>query len=624
MTFAASVALLSCGIAVYVAALSRQLSRAPGWSDLRYFSIAAATGGVYAALNIPTSAPIASDATVVLFSRFQLAAAALHSIAWLRYSTILLGRRRSRLDAALVMVLWTVAAVGVLTPFALPGGLRVHVFEPLGTTYRTADPSALGSVAYFLALASICVPIGRLAAAWRRGVPNAAVQFLALVALLVMGLNDTLVVEGVYSAPYLLNLGFLMPSAAVGYALTARFVEDARAHQALRAGLERQVEERTAELGRAQEALHRAEKLAALGQFAAGVAHEVNNPAAVVSANLHYLAETERESLSGPGQDAVSESLVSMQRIGAIVRQLLDAGRLAASHEELSSVSPRALGDAAISAARARFGKRVLLRNLLPDRQWVLAQEGVLVQVLVNLVVNAFQAIPDRRTDGLVILRSEAAGDRVRLVVEDNGPGMEPDLLRRVFEPFFTTKPFGSGTGLGLAVSRGLVIGLGGDLRLESQPGLGTRAIVELEAAPPPAVREAPSAQAVPPRLHMLIVDDETAVLSSLRRLLESRYGVDLASGVDEGLERLRSSFYDLVLCDLMMPAGGGERLYRTLLRSTPALAHRVVFFTGGAVTEAARHFLRNQPQPVLTKPLDLDQLARVAEQLGTTISGSR
>ena len=88
------------------------------------------------------------------------------------------------------------------------------------------------------------------------------------------------------------------------------------------------------------------------------------------------------------------------------------------------------------------------------------------------------QAVPEHHADGQVVLRAELEGDRVRLVVEDNGAGMEPEVLRRVFEPFFTTKPFGSGTGLGLAVSRSLITSLGGDLRLESRPGAGTRAWV--------------------------------------------------------------------------------------------------------------------------------------------------
>ena len=129
--------------------------------------------------------------------------------------------------------------------------------------------------------------------------------------------------------------------------------------------------------------------------------------------------------------------------------------------------------DGALSVARARFGKRVRLLNAVPAGLHVSAQEGVLAQVLVNLVVNAAQAIPERRADGEVAVSAEREGERVRIVVVDDGAGMEPEVLRRAFEPFFTTKPFGSGTGLGLAVSRGIVASLGGDLRLESEPGEG-------------------------------------------------------------------------------------------------------------------------------------------------------
>ena len=243
----------------------------------------------------------------------------------------------------------------------------------------------------------------------------------------------------------------------------------------------------------------------------------------------------------------------------------------------------------------------------------------MLLQVVANLVANAVQSISDHRGDGHVIIRATEAGDRVQLHVEDNGCGMEPDVLRRVFEPFFTTKPFGSGTGLGLAVSRGLVLSLGGDLRLESTPRQGTRATIELLQADPPKEeprgRDARTAHPEP-RRKVLVIDDEGAVLSSLRRVLEPRYGVALASGVDEALERLHAESFDFVLCDVMMPGGGGERLYRTLLGRSPTLARRVVFFTGGAVTEAARQFIHAQPQPVLSKPLDVEDLGRIAERM--------
>jgi signal transduction histidine kinase/CheY-like chemotaxis protein len=620
MTLAASIALMSAGLACYVAVLSRQFSRAPGWKDQRYFSLAALSVAGFAALNVPTSSPIFPDRVVIACSRIQFALACLHTLAWLRYSTVAVGRGgASRLDRVLAPVFAVLALLALGTDVLMRGPVHTHAFEPLGIHYRSHDSTLAGDAAYGLVLGLLLVPIARFWKAWRRGVPSSGVQLLALAILLVMAMNDLLVLAGVYSAPYLVDIAFLLPIAAVGYGLTSRFVEDARAHQALRSHLEREVAERTAELGRAQEALHRAEKLAALGQFAAGVAHEVNNPAAVVNANLLYLSESESDTLTEDGRAALRESIQSVQRIAAIVRQLLDAGRLAASREVGSSVPLRALGEGAVSAARARFGRRVRVTNLVPEGTFASGHEGVLAQVVVNLVSNAVQAVPDHRADGHVVLRAEVAGERVLLTVEDNGVGMDSDVLRRAFEPFFTTKPFGSGTGLGLAVSRGLIMSLGGDLRLESTPGRGTRATVELKRAAAPAERPPGRGglRVARPHRRVLIVDDEAAVLSAIRRLLEPRYLVELASTVDDALARVEAEPFDVVLCDVMMPAGGGERLYRTLAGRLPDAARHIVFFTGGAVTDAARQFLCSQPQPILYKPLDVEQLARVAEQLG-------
>ena len=121
----------------------------------------------------------------------------------------------------------------------------------------------------------------------------------------------------------------------------------------------------------------------------------------------------------------------------------------------------------------------------------------------------------------------------------------------------------------------------------------------------------------------MLLVDDEPAVLTSVRRLLEQHYRVEVASGVDDGLGLLETSpGFDVVLCDVMMPAGGGERFYQSLLGTRPSLARRIVFLTGGAVTESARRFLHEQPQPVLHKPLDLGELARAAETVSDPGNG--
>ncbi len=625
MTLPASIALLSAGVACLVAAMSAQFSRAPGWRDHRYFTFAALAVAAFNALNLPTTSQALPDEVVIICTRLQIAAAVLHDWAWLRYTSVLLGRPGSRTDRVLTAALVAVTVVGISTPLLVHGDIQTRAVALIDAVYRTPDVTPAGVVGWALVLGVLLVPIARLAHAARLHLPGARLQLAALAILLLMGVNDALVAGRLLDGVYLVDLGSLFPLVAMSTSFTSRFVREARVLGSLRSELERQVLDRTNELGRAHDALRRAEKLAALGQFAAGVAHEVNNPSAVVSANLQYLNEAEAEGLSRSGRDAIQEALQSVQRISAIVRQLLDAGRLAASSEPTRGVEVHQLGDSTLTVARARMGKRVALSNQLPQAIYVSGQESVLVQVLVNLVVNGMQSIPEHRSDGQVVLRAELEGDGVRLVVEDNGAGIEPDVLRRVFEPFFTTKPFGSGTGLGLAVSRSLITSLGGDLRLESRPGTGTRAIVELPRAEAPAPELASAPDRLPARAkrRLLLVDDEPAVLSSVRRLLEQHYRVEVASGVDDGLGLLEASpGFDVVLCDVMMPAGGGERFYQSLLGTRPSLARRVVFLTGGAVTESARRFLHEQPQPVLHKPLDLGELARAAETVSDPGNG--
>jgi C4-dicarboxylate-specific signal transduction histidine kinase len=285
------------------------------------------------------------------------------------------------------------------------------------------------------------------------------------------------------TSPYLIDIGFLLPIAAVGYQMTARFTGDASALQALRLRLESLVEDRTRALAESQERLARSEKLAALGRLAAGVSHEVNNPAAAVAANLRYLQE---HALAGTfpedAQECIGDSLNSVERIKRIVRQLSLAGRFTAPFAP-EPVRLAWVAREGLRACRAGCGGRVALLAEVGEDLFTLDHAGALIQVLIHLVANGVQAIPAGRTDGRVVVRGERVGQRVRLVVEDNGAGMAPDVHRRLFEPFFSTKPFGDGFGLGLAVSRGLVQGLGGELTLENATGGGARAVIDLPEA---------------------------------------------------------------------------------------------------------------------------------------------
>ena len=309
---------------------------------------------------------------------------------------------------------------------------------------------------------------------------------VAFAALLLFGLNDALVASGVYPGAYLLDAGFLIPVGAIAFSLTQRFARDARALYALRDRLEALVEARTSALVEAQEALHQAEKLASLGQFAAGVAHEVNNPASVVTSSLSYL----QEGFAGgaPPTDAhetTLEALAAMQRINGLVRRLVDAGRLASVSTPAGTVSVRGAVERVLDDARAWSGERIAfsMGGTLDVHAGI--RPEVLAQLLSALLHNATEAVPEGRAGHVAITVMPAADDRIQLTVADDGAGMSLEVLRRAFEPFFSTKEEGRGSGLGLPVARALVESLGGELKLESRPGLGTTATLTLPEAQP-------------------------------------------------------------------------------------------------------------------------------------------
>jgi signal transduction histidine kinase len=474
----AAIELAVAVLAVFAAIVTVRVSRAPGWRDQRWFTAIALATAVFATAGIPARL-VVGDALLATCVRIRVAAALGIVIAWCLHSEALLGRRAHPL---LRRARWALAAaaLAVLVPgLALRDELLPGRFEarPVSTPFAW--------VVYAVGLAGAAVVVVRFAAAWRRGSPLAALHAGALALVLCAGVNDVLVTAGAYDAPFLLDLALAVPLAVVTWGLADRIAADASTLHELRDRLEQLVDVRTRDLARTQEALQLSGRLASLGHFAAGVAHEVNNPAAVVSANLRYLAEhLEREGTPPDAVDSVRDALASMTRINELVRRLVDAGRLAGSPNRGASSSVAQAVRQALADARARAGERVRFEEAVPGDLHVHAKPELLQQVLGHLLANAAEAVPDGRP-GRVDVRAERTLGRVRIVVQDDGAGMADGVLRRAFEPFFSTKPAGGGSGLGLPVSRGIAESHGGDLWLESAVGAGTRAVLELpEAAP--------------------------------------------------------------------------------------------------------------------------------------------
>lgn len=352
-----------------------------------------------------------------------------------------------------------------------------------------------------------------------------------------------------------------------------------------------------------QEQLARADRLAAAGELAAGVAHEVNNALAGILGQVDLArnaddAETLRAALRRVEKQG--------RRIAEILQDLLGFARPQTprrSEVNLDDLVTDTLALMAHDLGRHSIRAEVVSVSGLPA---ALADAKQIQQVLVNLFTNAVQAMQGQAGARLIV-RGRSEGTTVRLDVEDNGPGIPIDLLPRVFDPFVSTKE--SGTGLGLSVSYAIAHAHGGDLSVRSAQGGGTTFSLRL-----PCVLK--SEVAAPHTL--LLVDDDDDVADTLRSMLE-REGLQVcrvASGA-QAFEALSASDFDAIFLDVRLPDLSGPEIYARLRAQNPDLARRVAFVTGG-LWRTDNQSLREQlpPQPLLSKPCTPAQIREVLHLL--------
>jgi PAS domain S-box-containing protein len=365
------------------------------------------------------------------------------------------------------------------------------------------------------------------------------------------------------------------------------------------------------------------DRLASLGALAASVAHEINNPLAYVRLSLDVAS---REA-SGLGRDRpdLHESLARARegtdRVLEIVRDLKMLSRIDEATDGAVDL-PEVIEGAVAVAERLIRAKARLVRSYGPT-PLARGMRGKLGQVFLNLLTNAVDAIPEGSPSSHVIRVATYTGADGRAVVEigDTGAGISPQIASRVFDPFFTTKPVGLGTGLGLAMCHRIVTEQGGEIAFDSAPGATTfRVILSPSAALPagapvaaaPTVEPAPAARS---RRRVLVIDDEPAMLSSIRRLLASVHDVVTATGGRAALEILgEDPSFDAVLTDLMMADVTGMDLYESVRERRPDLERRFVFMTGGTFTPRAQRFVAEMEDRCLEKPFERRQLLDAVE----------
>jgi two-component system NtrC family sensor kinase len=363
------------------------------------------------------------------------------------------------------------------------------------------------------------------------------------------------------------------------------------------------------------------EKMAAVGQLVSGIAHELNNP---LTAIMGYAQLLLGHGLAPAQLSEAKKVYQEAERARRIVKNLLYFARESTPERtgvDINEIVERTL---ALRSYELRVENIVVHCKLHRNLPQTLADPYQLQQVVLNLVINAEQALLEGRGEGHIRIRTSLvtppAGHltkrRILIEISDDGPGIRAEIASRVFDPFFTTKPAGLGTGLGLSIVYGIVHQHGGEVTFENQPGGGVKFTVELPVVgvpskpgiSPRARRGGRSAAIAPGRI--LIVEDERTVAQLMVDVLrEEGHYVEAVLDSPEGLTRLSRNHYDLVICDLRMPRLDGPSFYDALVRAGSPMRNRILFTTGDTLAPRTLDFVEPKGLPFLAKPFLVEEL---------------
>ena len=377
---------------------------------------------------------------------------------------------------------------------------------------------------------------------------------------------------------------------------------------------------------RSESQYQQAEKLAALGQVVSGVAHEINNPAAIISGFAQTLL---LDDLKPEHRDMLQMMYDEATRIGRITASLLAFARAGGKQRALVDLNDIARRTFALRSYHLSTLNITVALDLDPGEPKIWADGSELQQLLLNLLINAEQALVTVDPPRTIAVRSRADERDARLEIADSGPGIPTELRTRIFDPFFTTKPEGVGTGLGLSICYGVARDHGGRIWVESEPGGGARFCVTLprdqrEEARDPAAAPEPAPTAATGRLAVLVVDDEPSLREALLRFLQRRniHGEGVADGW-EAIRLLEQRDFDVIISDVRMPGMSGREFLERLRRDRPELLGRLVFSTGDAFTSETATLLKESGVPTVAKPFDFAVLERVVREVAGRATAS-
>jgi signal transduction histidine kinase/ActR/RegA family two-component response regulator len=382
--------------------------------------------------------------------------------------------------------------------------------------------------------------------------------------------------------------------------------------------------------------LVQSEKLAAIGELIAGVAHELNNPLTTISLSAELLLQ---QSVNEQDIYDLGKIVSEAQRAAKIVRSLLDFSRQRAPERQSVAINQLIKSTTDLVSwelVKNNINWHFAFADGLP---LTVADPNQLKQVFINIINNSVQAIKKQNKPGDIKIITEVGKplffgkvaseeNVIRIIFYDTGPGIPPPVLPRIFDPFFTTKGVNEGTGLGLSVCHGIITEHKGHIWAENVDEGGTKIIIEIPIIVPDEHAEDGSRAAtdrVSTNERLLIIEDEEDVLEVMQRaLMRKGFTIDGVNSGEEGLKYLKENTYSLIICDIRMSGMNGFDFYQAVQKFDPKLARKIVFTSGDSIKPESMNFIKMTGAMFLPKPFELSHLVNVVQERINSLNGEK